>query len=50
MFLALRETIGDEKFDDLAGKVYEELKNSNESDDGGFSYSSTYLLAVGSPV
>ena len=50
MWLALRETLGDEKFEALSEKVFEELKNSNESTDGGFSYSSTYLLAVGSPV
>ncbi len=50
MGLALREAIGDEGLHALAGKVHEELKNSNESTDGGFSYNGRYLLAVGSPV
>ncbi len=49
MWLALRETLGDERFDALSGQILEELKRANESEDG-FSYSSSYLLAVGSPV
>ncbi len=50
MWLALKEAIGEEKFDSLSEKVLEELENSNESSDRGFSYTSTYLLATGSPV
>ncbi|MBK5232688.1 MAG: class I SAM-dependent methyltransferase [Thermoleophilia bacterium] len=49
MWLALKEALGDERFDALSEKILEELKSSNESEDG-FSYTSTYLLAVGSPV
>lgn len=49
MWFALREALGDERFEALSAKILEELKNGNESEDG-FSYRSTYLLALGSPV
>lgn len=50
MWLALKETIGEERFDALSERILEELKRGNESSDGGFSYTSTYLLATGSPI
>ncbi|HTU15024.1 MAG TPA: methyltransferase domain-containing protein [Solirubrobacterales bacterium] len=50
MWLALRETIGEQNFEALSSRVLETLKAGNESTDGGFSYTSTYLLALGSPV
>lgn len=49
MWLALRDTLGDEEFEALSDQILEELEGANESEDG-FSYTSTYLLAVGSPV
>ncbi|MGK2955866.1 MAG: class I SAM-dependent methyltransferase [Solirubrobacterales bacterium] len=49
MWRAMKEAIGEERFDALSEKILEELKAGNESDEG-FSYSSTYLLALGSPV
>jgi SAM-dependent methyltransferase len=49
MWFALKETLGQEKFDELSDQILEELKAGNEADEG-FSYSSTYLLALGSPV
>ncbi|MBK8295587.1 MAG: hypothetical protein IPK93_12885 [Solirubrobacterales bacterium] len=50
MWLALKETLGEENFDSLSERVLQELENSNESSDGRFSYTSTYLLATGSPI
>lgn len=50
MWLALRETIGDENFEALSDKVLETMRSGNESTDGDFSYTSGYLLALGSPV
>lgn len=49
MWRALKETLGQEKFEQLSTEVLEELRAGNESDEG-FSYTSTYLLALGSPV
>lgn len=49
VWIALRDALGDERFDALSEQILEELESANESEDG-FSYSSTYLLAVGSPV
>jgi SAM-dependent methyltransferase len=50
MWIARREALGDEKADELSERILELLEAGNESTDGGFSYTSTYLLAVGSPV
>ncbi|MGK2931654.1 MAG: class I SAM-dependent methyltransferase [Solirubrobacterales bacterium] len=50
MWLAVKELVGDERFDALSKQILEELRNGNESTDGGFSYSSSYLIAVGTPV
>ncbi|MGB0121440.1 MAG: class I SAM-dependent methyltransferase [Solirubrobacterales bacterium] len=50
MWLTVKETIGDENFEALSHKVHAALEAGNESTDGGFSYTSSYLLAVGSPV
>jgi len=50
MWIARREMLGDEKFDEVSDRVLEILDEGNESTDGSFSFTSTYLLAEGSPV
>jgi ubiquinone/menaquinone biosynthesis C-methylase UbiE len=50
MWHAVKDAIGEEKFDALSEQILQELRDGNESEDGGFSYSSTYLVAVGTPV
>jgi len=50
MWLALKDAIGEENFEALSEKVLAILEEGNESEGGGFSYTSGYLLALGSPV
>lgn len=50
MWLARKEAIGQENFDALSEKILEALRAGNESTDGGFSFTGSYLLALGSPV
>lgn len=50
MWLARKQAIGDENFQRLSAEILEILKEGNESTDGSFSFTSTYLLALGSPV
>jgi len=50
MWLMLKESIGADSFGALSLKVLAALEAGNESTDGSFSYTSTYLLALGSPV
>jgi len=50
MWLLLKQAIGDEQYEALSDKVLEILESNNEATDGSFSYTSNYLLALGSPV
>ena len=50
MWLARKEAIGQENFDALSDRILEALRAGNESTDGGFSFTGSYLLALGSPV
>lgn len=50
IWLNVKEAIGEENFATLADEILAVLEEGNESADGTFSYTSSYLLAVGSPV
>ncbi len=50
MWVNLKQAIGDERFEALSEQAVEIFERGNEATDGGFSYTSTYLLALGSPV
>ena len=50
MWLIVKQTIGDERFEALSQQVLDALKEGNEADDGSFRFTSKYLLALGSPV
>jgi hypothetical protein len=50
VWLIVKQTIGDERFEALSQQVLDALKEGNEADDGSFRFTSKYLLALGSPV